>query len=97
MIILKAKDYSNRGELEKVVRNKVGLTPDVKPDYKIQGTKKELKTLSLSNAAIFWGIICEEVDDKDNVQPTKTTKQFEKINRGKASDFGINHNLKKIK
>lgn len=76
MIILKAKEFPTRSDLENKVRNLIGLTADMKPDYLIKGTRKELKLLHLSARNIFWGIRCEETDPKSIVKKKR-------INRGK--------------
>jgi len=75
-MIIKAKDFATRGDLENHVRNTVGLTPSRKADYKITGTRVELKNLSLSDNSVFWGISCEITDE-----PTKK-RIVNKINRG---------------
>lgn len=62
MNIIKASDFKTRSELENKVRNVVGLTPDMKPEWKISGTLAELAQLHLSASTIFWGITCEVTD-----------------------------------
>lgn len=90
MTIIKASDFERRQDLENYVRNKVGLTPNRKEDYIIKGKREELKKLSLSDSAIFWGIRCEISDT-----PTKPKKNLVKPERGKKAKYGINR-LKKI-
>ena len=88
MIIILAKDFNLRSDLENHVRNKIGLTPNLKPDYLIQGTKQELNKLSLSDKSIFWGIRAEIIDEKGKKVVAK--KEKNNINRGKIVKSGIN-------
>ena len=90
MTKFKAKDFNTRSELENTVRNKLGLTPESKPLYSIEGTQSELAHLQLSDKNIFWGIICVCTDF-----PFKPSTQSERPNRGKVHDFGINRRKKK--
>ena len=64
------------------MRNKVGLTPDLKETHVIKGTRIELKQLQLSGRTIFWGIRCEEAD-------TVPPKKLERPNRGEVHKFKI--------
>jgi len=89
MIIILAKDFNFRSDLENHVRNTKGLTPELKPDYIIQGTKQELSKLSLSDKSIFWGIRSEIIDDKGKKVIT-LNKEKSNINRGKILKSGIN-------
>ena len=90
MVTINAKDYSKRSELENKVRNLVGLTADMKPDYLISGTRVELQRLQLSDKNIFWGIAVKITDT-----PTEAKPQVEKPQRGEKQTFGINGDLKK--
>lgn len=81
--ILQAKNYQNRVELENVVRDLSGLTPDSKI-HKIEGTREELERLQLSDTTLFWGISCKITDT-----PTTTTPQKEEVNRGKKFNYKI--------
>ena len=88
MTIILAKDFNTRGDLENNIRNTLGLTPDHKPNYIIQGTKQELNKLFLSDKSIFWGIRTELIDDKGKKVIIK--KEKSNINRGKIIKSGIN-------
>lgn len=89
MTTLNAKDFKTRSDLENVVRNKVGLTPDSKPEWVISGTRKELLQLRLSDRTIFWGIRCE-ITDAPTVDTPKTD-----VDRGPLQNFGENGNRSK--
>lgn len=89
MTLINAKDFSTRSELENKVRNTLGLTPDLKPDYQIKGTREELARLQLSDTATFWGISCLITDD-----PTQATTQAEVPARGELQDSGLNGQTK---
>lgn len=86
--IILAKDFNLRSDLENHIRNKIGLTSDVKPDYIIRGTKQELNKLFLSDKSIFWGIKSEIIDDKG--KNVIINKEKNSINRGKILKSGIN-------
>lgn len=89
---IKAKDFKYRSDLENEVRNKYGLTPDLKIDVIIEGTRDELAKLQLSDTTIFWGIKCSITDTPTQAQ----TK--EGPDRGvKETDFGINQRNNKKK
>ena len=85
-MILKAKNFSNRQDIEKYVANKYGLTPDKKA-HTIEGTREELARLGLSDRTVFWGIACEITDD-----PTKAKINVAKPERGELHKSGININ-----
>ncbi len=87
-----AAGFSSRAELENYVRNKIGLTPEPKPDIEIFGTRAELAILKLSDRTIFWGIKCVITDT-----PTEPTPQGarDKPERGELGEFGINGKNKK--
>lgn len=88
MNIILAKDFNLRSELENSIRNKVGLTPALKPDYLIQGTKNELNKLFLSDKSVFWGICVEVVNDKG--KRVIENKEINKMIRGEIKKSGIN-------
>lgn len=83
--IIDASKFKIRSDLENEVRNKYGLTPDIKPDMVISGTKEELARLNLSDTNIFWGIACQITDHPTKPQTTENT-----ADRGKKTEFGIN-------
>lgn len=64
MVIINASDFSLRNDLENYIKSILGLTPDLKQDYEIQGTKQQLGRLNLSNRSVFWGVRCVELDEK---------------------------------
>jgi len=74
--MIKAKDFSDRKQLEFGVRKLHWLTPDKKDDT-IQGTREELARLGLSDRSAFYGINCVITDT-----PIKTEKQKPKVDRG---------------
>lgn len=80
MTIIKASDYKLRSDLENYVGSILGLTPDFKADYKIQGTKEELSALMLSDRCSFYGIGCETIDQSG--EKVEITNKLNKINRG---------------
>lgn len=83
---LLAKNYKTRMDLENEVRNKIGLTTDVKAGkHSIEGEKHELAALGLSDRSIFWGVPCVITDE-----PTEIRKQDKAPDRGKRTKFGIN-------
>lgn len=86
-----ASKFKYRTDLENEVRNKYGLTPDVKANVEISGTREDLAKLSLSDESTFWGIRCVITDS-----PT-VAKTAEAPDRGKKHDFGINQRNNKIK
>lgn len=95
MIVIQAKDFNNREELENKVRSSTGLTADLKPDVEIRGKRVELERLRLSDRTTFWGIRCIITDE-----PTSVNSQIsiEKPLRGELQDFSINKiNSKKPK
>lgn len=79
-----AQDYKFRSDLEHYVRNTIGLTPDIKDDHTIEGTRDELAKLKLSDKTIFWGIRCVITDE-----PT-VAKEFDKPDRGTLQEYGVN-------
>jgi hypothetical protein len=87
--IILAKNFNIRTDLENHIRNTIGLTPTLKPDFLIQGTKQELSKLFLSDKSLFWGIRVEIVDDKGK-QVITAKKEKNNINRGKILKSGIN-------
>jgi hypothetical protein len=89
MNIILAKDFNSRSELENNIRNKTGLTPVLKPDYLIQGTKNELNRLFLSDKSIFWGICVEIINDKGK-KVVSEKGEINNINRGEIKKSGIN-------
>jgi len=82
-MIIKAKEFLNRQELEDHVRNLMGLTAEPKSDYKIKGKANELSKLQLSETTIFWGISCQVTD-------AKPKEKHEKPQRGKIHKSGLN-------
>jgi len=80
MIIINSSDFSLRNDLENYIKGIIGLTPEFKSDYKIQGTKKDLNRLNLSNKSVFWGISCVEIDE--NGEKVLNNKNINKTNRG---------------
>ncbi len=89
-----AKDYNQRQDLEKFVAGKFGLTPILKPDHTIEGTRAELQRLHLNDTNLFWGIKCF-INVPEEVTPKKP--EATKADRGEKTDFGINKRDKKIK
>ena len=85
MLYIKAKEFSTRSELENHIRSLCGLTPELKTDYEITGTRDELARLQLSDRRSFWGIRCLISDT-----PTETNPQMEKPQRGEVKSFGLN-------
>ncbi len=68
---LKAKDFSNRAELEKHIRVEFGddIKENKKSGHSILGTRMELAKLQLSDTTTMWGIKCTISDT-----PTKDFK-----------------------
>jgi len=83
------KDFNLRIELENYVRNTIGLTIGIKPEYVIQGTKQELKKLSLSDKSLFWGIKVEIIDENGE-KAIEEKKEKNNTKRGKITKSGIN-------
>ena len=83
--IIKAKEFSNRSELENEVRKLSELTPDIKIDFEIKGTRQELENLHLSDVNSFYGIRCVITDI-----PTSSKPQKERPERGEIKKSGIN-------
>lgn len=81
-MLIQAKDFAKRSDLESYVRKHFDLTPKAK-EAKIQGTKEELAKLRLSDKAIFWGISCERVDQEESEEAAP-------VDRGEKKPFGIN-------
>lgn len=81
---IKAGDFSTRSDLELYVSGLYGLTPEIKKDVSIEGSKKELKKLQLSHSKLFWGIVCIENGY------TQKKKKVNEADRGKIHKFGIN-------
>lgn len=87
--IILAKNFNLRSDLENHIRNTIGLTITLKPDYIIQGTKQELNKLFLSDKSLFWGIRVEIINDKGKKVITEK-KEKNNINRGEILKSGIN-------
>ena len=87
MIILQAKNYSKREEIDNEIGKLVGKTPDIKIDYEIQGTREELERLYLSDETMVFGVKCVITDTPTII---KTQKDIPKANRGEIKKFGIN-------
>lgn len=83
--VIEAKQFAKRSDLESHVRNNIGLSPDLKPEYEIHGTIAELSRLQLGSTSLFWGIKCL-VDD---VVPTNGDP-LEPPERGPTVPFGMN-------
>lgn len=90
-MIISAKNFNFRVDLENEVRNKFGLTAELKPEHKIKGTRAELARLQLTDRSVFWGIKVEITDT-----PTEKKEQG-KPDRGELKDFGINRRSNKPK
>ena len=86
MITLKAKDFSNRAELEFKIKSLVSDTPENKPDYEIKGTKAELARLFLSERTKVFGIKCVCTDFPTII---KTQDEIKKPFRGKNTKFSL--------
>lgn len=89
MIILQAKDFINRLELDshiQVLLENKEASPD---QYCISGTRAELKRLFLSSKTKVYGVPCEATDEtkEDQSPPAKP-------DRGIQTDFGIDSKLK---
>lgn len=82
---LLAKDFSTREELETRIRQTTGEAPEKKDKHTIEGTRKELKNLRLSdkNTVYGWSVVITDT-------PTTASPQKEKPDRGKIYKFGIN-------
>jgi len=89
-IIIEAKNFSSRKELEQKVGSVADLTPEPKPAFEIQGKREELERLRLSDRTTFYGIKCV-ITDFPNI--IKTQKEVEKPQRGKIFPSGINNNI----
>ena len=95
-MVFYAKDYKSRAELENIVRNRLGLTPDLKPVHVIKGTQEELAKLQLGSRTVFWGIICKIAEEekskaeeeKSKLKKPRTTRN-QKPDRGTLAPFGI--------
>ena len=81
-MIINAREFKFRSDLENEIRNRFGLTPDAK-DHIIQGTREQLQRLQLSDTTTFWGIKCEITDT-----PTEK-KSGNKPDRGQLKDFKL--------
>lgn|SRR3990167_9418337 len=81
-MIFYAKNYNTRSDIENDVRNKLGLTAELKPMHEIRGTKTELKKLQLSDTTIFWGLRCVIVDEAGKAVQKPPTPQKERPQRG---------------
>jgi len=84
---IKANNFKTRDELENYVKGLIGLTPDMKANYRITGTSDELKRLQLSSGTIFWGVKIDVTDGGSAVRK----KVADKIYRGVLHDYGINN------
>lgn len=91
-MILEARNFSKRIELEIMVRNELGLTPDLKQGSEIRGTREELNRLQLSDKTLFHGIKCIITDFPTQV---RTQRDVPKPQRGEIKEFGLNNQLKK--
>ena len=70
-MILKAEDYSNRNELEKMIRVEIGddMEKNRLDGHIIKGTRKALQKLRLSDRSVVFGMKCIITDT-----PTKDFK-----------------------
>lgn len=80
-MILLAKDFETRQELERKIASALGLTADSKPKHSIEGTIMELKNLHLGDGSIFWGIT---VKTTDSTPAPINKKKVERVNRGEV-------------
>lgn len=92
-MILKAKDYQTRSDLENAVRNKFGLTTEPK-DATIEGTTQELAKLNLSSRVVFWGISVKETNPDVELTTKNIDKTIRAFKRAKSSDGFIQPNLR---
>lgn len=61
-MIIEAKNYITREDLENYIRSNFGLTTESKIDHTISGTREELQNIGLSDTTTFWGIKCVITD-----------------------------------
>lgn len=91
MMILKAKDFNSRKELEQHIKQEhrgyfIGAAEiSKKEDCVIEGTRADLAKLRLSGATLFFGVHCIETDAVAPGPPT------ERVNRGRQTGFGIDN------
>jgi len=79
-----AEKYNTRTDLENDVRNKIGLTSEVKDKHTVEGTREDLARLKLSDRSIFWGMKCIITDSPTKIEPKS------EADRGKKFKSGIN-------
>lgn len=91
MTIIKIGDFPSRDALERAVEDKAGRTPEVKPDFQIVGTRKELARFFLDENCRIWGVSCVVLE---KVKKKEDSAKFGKVERGEIKPFGINNNLK---
>lgn len=75
-MIIKANDFKTRQDLEEFIKAEIGVNiPDNKEsDHTIQGKRKDLKRLFLSDTSSVFGIKCVITDT-----PTKNLVKIKKI------------------
>jgi len=85
-VIIEAKNYKNREDLDAQVVNLFGRSVENKICL-IKGKKSELETLHLDDRSTVWGCKVEITDE-----PT-IDKQTHKISRGEQFNSGLNLNV----
>lgn len=92
IVIIDAKTFQSRADLESYVAKQFGLTATKKVNVVIRGTRHELANIGLSEKMIFWGISCECTDITFKVKVTRTENEekHELVDRGESKPFGIN-------
>jgi hypothetical protein len=81
---LLAKNFSTREELETKIRQTTGEAPEKKDNHTIEGTRKELKNLRLSDKNMVYGWSVTITDT-----PTTFSPQKERPDRGQIHKFGL--------
>ena len=79
-MVISAKDFSNREELETHIAVVSEQTTDPKPDLSIVGTDAELRKLNLSHGKKCWGITATATDSGEIQKGS-----FERVERGKIT------------
>lgn len=67
MVEIKAKDFSNRKDIEMHIRKRLGTNAKANLDNKvaiIKGTEEELRKLGLSERVNIWGVPSQVVEEE---------------------------------
>lgn len=89
MKTFKANEYSNRVDLERAIKAEVGTNVEKNEmnGHLVEGTRKELKKLFLTDETSLWGVRCK-ITDSPTIQLLKDKHQL-KVEKDKPKEKDV--------